>query len=186
MNKIRVLFVVLAALALAACGETGQSPSATAAGPTAPASKSAAAVAAVQTDSSTSAQPIASSTVAAAVLSGQACSLDTIDNSYDAHVTLDKNRPHAFRGWLENDKQKPAGEFQIVLAGNKDFAIRAHTGNARPDVASALKNPALGTAGFNVSANLSSLLAGQYEIRLLMSAGAKAYWCDVKKTVRLK
>lgn len=155
MSKVRVWCAGLAALALAACGQTSQSPSVSAPG-SAPAAS-----APVAPESSASAQPIASAVVAGAKLFGQACSPDTIDGSYDARVTLDRTKPHAFRGWLENDRQKSPGKFQIVLVGNRDFAIEAHTGIARPDVAVSLKNPTLADAGSNVAASLQPVDAGE-------------------------
>ena len=187
MSKIRVLYAGLAALALSACGQTSQSSatSALASAPTAPGA--ATPIDAAQApESSSTPQPIASATVAAAKLSRQACSLDTIDGSYDAHVTLDRTKPHAFRGWLEDDQHKSAGDFQIVLVGDKDFAIQAHTGIARPDVAASLKNPALADAGFNIEGRLDAVPAGEYSVRFLMQSDGKSSWCDAKKEIALK
>lgn len=186
MSKVRVWCAGVAALALAACGQTSQSPSVSAPG-SAPAASApvSSADATVAPESSASAQPIASAVVAGAKLSGQACSLDTIEGSYDARVTLNRTKPHAFRGWLENDQQKAAGEFQIVLAGNEDFAIDAHTGIARPDVAASLHNPALADAGFNVAGNLDAVPVGEYRVQLLMQMNGNGRMCETKKSLTL-
>lgn len=188
MRKTRMLFAALAPLAMVACGQTSQSPSVSApvSAPVASGAAAAPAGAAQSPESSSNAQPIASATVAAAKLSGQACSLDTIDGSYDTRVTLDKGKLHTFRGWLENNQQKSAGGFQVVLVGDKDFAFDAHTGVARPDVASGQHNPALADAGFNVAVSLGSLPNGEYAVRYLMQASGTLYWCDVKKSVVLR
>lgn len=179
MNNKWALATPLAALVLAACGPSGQQ----SANSTTQPPPSAEATTPVPAGSVHS---VLAGVVNSATLSGQACSLDSVDGNYAAQVTLSKGKAHVFRGWLENNQQKPAGEFQFVLAGTQDFGIPAATGVQRPDVASGQNNPALANAGFNFSVNLDSLPSGDYAIRFLMQTSGKTYWCDAKKTVVLK
>lgn len=179
MNVKLAAVSLLAPFALAACGQSGQQPADSSALPPSPAAVAAPVPAG-------SVQPIPASVAASAELSGQACSLDTIDGNYAAQVSLDKSKPHAFRGWLENNLQKPPGAFQIVLVGAQDFGLPAKTGHPRPDVASGQNNPALADAGFDVSVSLDSLPSGKYAVRFLMQTDGKAYWCDARKSVVLE
>lgn len=179
MKKALALVSSLAVFALSACGQSGQQPASSTMQPSSSAEATAPAPAG-------SVQPVPASEVNSASLSGQACSLDTIDGDYAAQVTLDKGKTHVFRGWLENDEQKPAGDFRIVLVGSQDYGMSAKTGVSRPDVAAGQNNPALTDAGFNASANLDSLPSGKYGIRFLMQTNDKTYWCDAKKSAVLK
>lgn len=179
MNKKLALVSSLATFALAACGQSGQQPASSATQPSSPAE--------VTTPvSAGSVQSVLASDISAATLSGQACSLNTIDGNYMTQVDVEKGGIHVFRGWLESNEQKSAGEFRIVLVGAQDFGLPAKTGVPRPDVASALKNPALGDAGFNISVNLDSLPSGKYAVRFLMQGDNKSYWCDAKRSIVLK
>jgi len=179
MNKKWVLFTPFAALVLTACGQSGQQP----ANSTIQAPSSAEITTPLPAGS---VQPVSAGDVNSAALSGQACSLDAVDDDYAAQVSLDKGKPHVFRGWLENNQQKPAGRFRIVMVGAQDFAIPAETGVPRSDVATALKNPALEDSGFNVSVDLGSMPSGDYTVRFLMQTDGKMYWCDAKKNIMLK
>jgi len=170
------LFTPFAALVLTACGQSGQQP----ANSTVQAPSSAETTTLVPAGS---VQPVSAGDVNSAALSGQACSLDAVDGDYAAQVSLDKGKPHVFRGWLETNQHKPAGAFRIVMVGARNFAFPAETAVPRPDVATALKNPALANSGFNVSVNLDSLPSGDYTVRLLMRTDGNAYWCDTKKSM---
>ncbi|HKZ10549.1 MAG TPA: hypothetical protein VJL61_07570 [Rhodanobacteraceae bacterium] len=179
MNKKWVLVTPFAALVLTACGQSGQQP--------ANSTTSAPASAEITTPvPAGSVQPVPAGDVTSAALSGQACSLDAVDGDYAERVSLDKGKPHVFRGWLENNQQKPAGKFRIVMVGAQDFAVPAETGVSRPDVATTLKNPALEDSGFNASVDLGSMPSGDYSVRFLMQTDGKMYWCDAKKNVVLK
>lgn len=176
MNKKWVLVMPFAALVLTACGQSGQQT----ANPAVQPPQSAEATTPVPAGS---VQPVPAGDVASAALSGQACSLDSVDGNYASRVVLSKGKVHVFRGWLENNEKKPPGEFRIVLVGSRDFGVPAMTDVPRPDVASDQHNPALANAGFNVSVNLDSLPVGEYAIRFLMTTNSKTYWCDTKKSV---
>lgn len=174
MNNKVTMVALIGALALSACGQNGdQTPKM--AQPTEPEITTPA--------SSASVQPIATSVVTSAKLTGQSCSLDSIDGNYAARVQLAKGKAHVFRGWLESVQQKAAGAFDLVLVGNQDYSVAAETGVARPDVAKGENNPALATAGFNISVDLDSLPTGEYAVRFLMKSDNGAFWCDAKKGI---
>lgn len=185
MSKVRVLCVGLAALALAACGQTNQPPPTSASASAPVASEPAAPVATTTApESSASAQPIASAIVADAKLSGQACSLDTIDGSYSTNrLTLARGQPHVFRGWVLDPGKQPPGAFSVVLKGTQDFAVATSTGQTRKDVSEYFKNPAALTAGFKVSADLSTVPVGDYRIIFLMQKSTDASFCDSGKDI---
>lgn len=177
----------LISLVLAGCGQPGQQAQAPAAHPTSPTpTVGAQAVGSAPVVDDLRAEPISANVVDSAALSGQACSLDTVDGSYATQLKLSTGGSHSFRGWVASHLQQPAGRFEIVLVGTNDFAARANTGVARPDVAASLKNPKLVDAGFEASVDLGSVPAGHYAVRFLMQGNAGSYWCDTKKELVLQ
>lgn len=178
MNKLLALIAAVGIVPLAGCGQSGQQSTGTTG--TQPSAEHTTPVTA------SSIQPVAAGVVSSAQLSGEPCSLDSVDGSYAARVPLSKSKPAIFRGWLESHQRHPAGSFSLVLIGKQAYGIPAKTGVDRPDVASGRNDPGLEAAGFNFSAILDVLPAGDYSVRFLMSEGGKAYWCDTKKTVILR
>jgi len=178
MNKLLVLIAAVGIVPLAGCGQSGQQSTGTTG--TQPSAEHTTPVTA------SSIQPVAASVVSSAQLSGEPCSLDSVDGNYAARVPLSRGKPTVFRGWLENHQRQPAGSFRLVLIGNQAYGIPAKTGVERPDVASGQHDPGLEAAGFNFSATLKTLPAGDYSVRFLMNEGGKTYWCDAKKTVVLQ
>lgn len=132
--------------------------------------------------------PVTADAISSAKLSGQPCSLDSIDGNFGQSVALEKGKPHVLRGWLANSERAAAGNFELVLvSGGQGFGIPATTGTPRPDVAEGQNAPALAEAGFNISTTLSSVPAGSYQARFLMAnnAGASS-WCDTGKTIEVR
>lgn len=174
MNKKLAIPALIGVLALTACGQNGHQTGS---------STQKAEPEATTSISSASVQPIANSALTAAKLTGQACSLDSVDGNYAVRVRLAKGTSHVLRGWLEDKQQKPAGSFHLILSGDKNFSVPATTGVARPDVASGQSNPALAKAGFNLSIDFETLPAGEYTVRFLMGSGDEASWCNAKKSI---
>ena len=132
--------------------------------------------------------PVTADAISSANLSGQPCSLDSIDGNFGPSVALEKGEPHVLRGWLASPGRAAAGKFELVLVSEgQGFGIPATTGTLRPDVAEGLQAPALADAGFNISTTLSSVPAGSYQARFLMAAeGGASFWCDAGKTIEVR
>lgn len=128
-----------------------------------------------------------SSVLAGAKWSGAACSLDTIDGSYSKdQLKLNRNHQHVFRGWTLDETKRPAGKFDLVLRGAvQDFAISTSTGELRKDVGDYFKDPALSASGFSVSATLSTVPAGVYDITFLFQRSGAAYFCDSGRKIEI-
>jgi len=133
-------------------------------------------------------KPVTSDVFSSLKVSGQPCSLDSIDGDYASKLGLIKGETHVFRGWLANHVRVAAGKFELVLSsGERNFGIPVSTGTPRPDVAKGLHAPALASAGFNFSTTLSAIPPGDYQVRFLLAEeGGVAYWCDAKKTIDIR
>lgn len=115
------------------------------------------------------------------------CSLDRIDDTYAGAVQrIDGRAPVRLRGWFGTNSLAPAGAFRIVLAsGSSAWSVPARTGDARPDTAAFFDAPAMGLAGFDRSADLSPLPAGEYRVVLLADSPAGATACDTQRRLEL-
>jgi glycosyltransferase involved in cell wall biosynthesis len=185
-NKLTLAVALIGIFSLTGCGSNeaaspdGASSNAAMTSPTSAASVGAAPVPRGRVS------PLESSTLTSAQWTGASCSLDTIDGSYSKDVLkLDKSHPHIFRGWLLDEAKKPAGKFSLVLKGSSDYAISASTGEIRKDVGEYFKNPALNDAGFSVSADLSTLQAGNYDVIFVIRKSGRAFFCESGRKVSL-
>jgi hypothetical protein len=172
MKNETMVAALLFALALSACGSGESSPSAAAAGAAGPVASGK--VVLLDSDALVGAQS-----------TGTACSLDTIDDSYAKEASLENTKPHVFRGWMLSESRQPAGKFDLVLKGTPSYAIAASTGETRKDVGEYFKDPAMSTAGFSVSSDLSGVPAGVHDIIFVIERNGRTYYCDSGKKLSL-
>ena len=178
-NKSTAVVMLMGLFSLAGCGNNGAS------APTdTPVSVASPASAPVPQGDVTS---LGADVLAGAQWTGSACSLDTIDGSYSKdQLKLDRSRPHVFRGWALDEAKQPAGKFSLVLKGAQDYAISTTTGEIRKDVVEYFKDPALSAAGFSVSADLSTVPAGKYDIYFLTHKSGHAFFCASGRQVGIE
>lgn len=186
-SKVTVAAVLISFFTLAGCGNNeATNPAVPSATGTSAASTAPGASAATMSVPKGSVSPMDAGVVANAQWTGAACSLDTIDDSYSKdQIKLDRNHPHVFRGWLLDETKQPAGNFSLVLKGAQDYAISASTGEMRKDVGEYFKDPALNAAGFSVSADLSAVQVGDYDIKFVVQKSGHTYFCDSGKKLSL-
>lgn len=182
ISKIAMVLLLASVGSLSACGgDTGTSSS------SAPAGVVPAAPTAAVPVSKGNVTPLAVDVLTGAQWTSAACSLDTIDDNYSKdRISLDRAKPHVFRGWMLDEAKHPAGAFSVVLKGTNDYAISTATGELRKDVGEYFKDPALSTAGFSVSADLANVAAGDYDVEYVIQKAGKAYFCDTARTISLK
>lgn len=116
------------------------------------------------------------------------CSFDSVDSQYfQGTLNVDRSRPIRLRGWLGVPGPRPASEFQLILSSESaTLFVPARTGVPRPDVAEYFSVPAMGTAGFEVLADLASVPTGTYSVLLLADDQGGAIVCDTEKRMRLE
>lgn len=119
---------------------------------------------------------------------GVNCSLDAISwRPAPEAVVLDRHTSVAFQGWAADNALGVPDKIVFLLIG-KDaaFGVAGATGQSRPDVAAALKNPAFVKSGYAVDADLSDVPQGEYRAALLESFQAGERRCELSKTIAIK
>lgn len=116
------------------------------------------------------------------------CSLDYIDDLHaEGILPVARAHPVRFRGWFGTAAREPAGDFELVLAGNDAaWASPMATGASRPDVADYFDALSMEMSGFDRTANLSAAAPGTYEIVLLMRESGATIACGTAKRIRLQ
>ena len=109
-----------------------------------------------------------------------ACALDTINEIPAAAevANLETGGEARFIGWIADAQLQVPTSFRIVLEGETVHGVDAIPGTSRPDVAEALKSPALASSGFNVVAVLSDVPPGNYTVRLMLGDDVQAWRCN--------
>jgi hypothetical protein len=116
------------------------------------------------------------------VLVTQTCSID--DPVVNAKISAHK--PFNVRGWIF-DKQSATAEHhvrvQFTSLDRTVVKIVEASANTRPDVATVLKEPSSASSGFNVDIKPESLVAGTYDITVLLDTSNVVVACASKNTV---
>lgn len=117
----------------------------------------------------------------------QDCSVDTVNDAVATEVTpvADKTKVR-LSGW---GADAAAGTLPkaayLEIGGAKKVYAPIGLGVARPDVATHFGKPALGNAGWQATVDLSSLPAGNHELRIIQLGDAANTICDARKAVTL-
>lgn len=97
------------------------------------------------------------------------CSIDMVNYAVAApsNTVTDKTKVK-LQGWAADATQGLLPQqVYLELEGAQKMWVRAVTGTDRPDVATHFKNPQLQNAGWSAFANLSTLPAGTYTLRVV-------------------
>lgn len=125
--------------------------------------------------------------IAAVASSKVACALDTINEiaPATAPANVETGGMARFIGWVSDAERQAPASFRIVLEGATMHTVEAKPGGVvgRPDVARALRSPALVDAGFNVVAELRGVPLGNYAVWLLLEDQAQAWRCNTPARV---
>jgi hypothetical protein len=107
------------------------------------------------------------------------CSIDAINGitAADGEFVVTAAEPLTLEGWIAGPGPVDPGGLVINIKGPANFQGDATTGVARDDVAAALKDPALGKAGFKASIAPSSLPVGDYTLFLSVKNGTAQERC---------
>lgn len=114
------------------------------------------------------------------------CALDVINGVLvTSMLTVKKTGEVTLGGWMANSAGKVPTDARLVLQGTaKSYAFPVRGGGSREDVAVALKNDSLKSAGFQLPLGLSGAQVGTYDLAIVMGGDA-AYACplNVKLTI---
>lgn len=110
--------------------------------------------------------------------SGKACDLNVPEN-----MRVPRGRPVILSGYVISSADAPAGEFEVVLKGERVYKVAAKTGMRRADVADYFRNPGLMDAGFRLVVDLGELPPGTYAVEYLWNEHSGNSFCEVGKSV---
>lgn len=117
---------------------------------------------------------------------GRSCALDEVNAAQSSRVFEIRGTTSLdAQGWVADaDAGAVPGEAFLVLAeGDKAFHLPVDMGLLRPDVASALRNPALATAGFRLAASVDGLSPGSYDVAMAWRASDAWHRCDTQRVI---
>ena len=187
---MRLAFVLLLSLSAAACNRTDPGSSAQAPAATAAASTTAAAAPAA----AASPAELTAAEVAVAPMLSDTCNLESVDGVtvVDANPIDAKSRLLPVGGWLVDNVKNvlPAELFvriQSTTGDGKMWQFPVKQSLERPDVQKQYGGvPALLKSGFAGQADLTTLAAGKYLLRLAYSRDGELVVCDNGRAVVLK
>lgn len=84
---------------------------------------------------------------------------------------------------VNKDKGIVPADIEIVLTGDKSYALKSTTGGDREDVAKFFGNPAFGKAGFMQDASFKDVAPGEYAIYVVSSDGGETAVCPTHQGV---
>ena len=120
---------------------------------------------------------------------GGICTVDLINDSLDAVVTVKKDSPFSIGGWAIDDKTQSAPKdilIQLVSQKNKKNYYAVGVRVERPDVADHFKIPAYKNSGFELrTASVSHLPTGTYLIRVIQVTGKNVIVCESPKKLNI-
>ena len=111
------------------------------------------------------------------------CSLDAVNESPAQENNLINNKSQVtLAGWAANVPNGVAAtEIWFEFFGSKKFYLKAAVSEQRPDVARHFNKPAMLDSGWRAFADLGTLSAGDYKVRILMPDTGRYLVCDTKR-----
>ena len=76
--------------------------------------------------------------------------------------------------------------FRLVLVGAKSYAIAAHTGSERPDVAEYFKQPAFAKAGYQADVAFDDVEPGEYQVFVIEGEGNDRLACPTHQLLTVR
>lgn len=116
------------------------------------------------------------------------CSLDAINESPAQENNRINNKSQVtLAGWAANVPDGVAAtEIWLEFSGLKNFYLKAAVKEQRPDVASYFNKPAMLDSGWKAFADLGTLSAGDYKVRILMPGKGMYLVWDTKRQFRVE
>lgn len=132
-------------------------------------------------------EPVAPGKLAKAKQVGD-CNVDSVNGQIASNgAPLDHQGAGQFAGWLgDRVSGKAPPDFQLVLTGASDYAVKGVTGAARPDVASATGVPGFATSGYQLNASMSAVPVGSYGVTLVYQIMGEQMACATKVHVTVE
>lgn len=132
-------------------------------------------------------EPITAGELAKAKQVGD-CNVDSVNGQVASNgAPLDHQGTGQFSGWLgDRASGKTPPDFQLVLTGASDYAVKGTTGASRPDVASATGMPGFATSGYQLNANMSAVPVGSYGVTLVYQIKGEPMACATKVHVTVE
>ncbi len=120
------------------------------------------------------------------LLSGGNCNVEMINDTMIAkEAVISKKGKIALVGWAANVQSGSVPTTVIVqfsnADGNHDFYGTALRLTKRPDVAKAYNNPLFENAGYDLSADISTMPTGQYTLKIIQVDEKEAIVCNTRK-----
>ena len=118
------------------------------------------------------------------------CHLDLINGQHPGPVAVTSANPGTllrFGGWLvASNKRVPSSVPLLLVSPDNVYGFKVETGDARPDVATALHAPGADKAGFHVTIRLRGVAAGTYRVMALMKLRGRNEGCDMHRSVKVQ
>ena len=117
----------------------------------------------------------------------QDCSVDLVNDAMATKVmpVANKNKVR-LSGWAADSVAGTLPkEAYLEIGGAKKAYAQVVLGVARPDVAAHFGKPALANPGWQVTVDMTTLQAGNYELRIIQLGDAANTICDTRKSVSL-
>ncbi|OYT91787.1 MAG: hypothetical protein CFE43_11855 [Burkholderiales bacterium PBB3] len=117
----------------------------------------------------------------------QDCSVDLVNDAIATEVMPVANKTQVrLSGWAADPVAGtlPKAVYLEIGGANKVYAQVA-LGVARPDVATHFSKPALATAGWQATLDMSAVKAGNYELRIIQLGTMTNTICDARKALTL-
>lgn len=116
------------------------------------------------------------------------CNVDSVNGQVASNGTpLDHRGTGQFAGWLgDRTSGKAPPDFQLVLTGASDYAVKGVTGAPRPDVVSATSVPGFATSGYQLNASVSAVPIGRYGVTLVYQSKDKQMACATQVHVTVE
>jgi hypothetical protein len=183
--KNSILFFAMLAGALCGCGESAQSTPAFAVEKKAESSAQSGGDVTLPLEVDEAAvREIETAALAGAAWTGKACELASPTGA--TQVIATKGSRNQLAGFVIDPEDKPPGDFDFVLKGERSFRIPVSTGWSRIDVAEFFKAPQLATAGFQFSTQFDAVPPGTYGVDFYITSPKGHYFCESGKTILVK
>lgn len=117
---------------------------------------------------------------------GGACAVDAVAGVAADGAVVRASSSASFGGWVADARGRVPADARLVLVGQgSSYALAITAGGSRPDVAAALGNPALGSSGFNLDADLAGVVPGRYRLSVVYAGDMPAI-CALDATITVQ
>ena len=116
---------------------------------------------------------------------GGHCFLDVINGAPPNGISVNSGDQVSFGGWISDASNQVPTVAHLVLEGEKEsYAVPLVAGGERPDVASILKNDALKSSGYSLTAKLAGVTTGEYALAIVTGTAEKTR-CSLGTSIKV-